>query len=454
MSEPTRTHPPDPNNMTRTSAPDAGATAGAGEIVTLPGYDELTEIGRGGMGMVYRAHDVDLAREVAVKVLLPQYAPDSPTARRFTDEARITGRLQHPGIPAIYRVGTLADGRPFLAMKLIAGRTLDDLLKKPADSDSASSRFPTPFEQFAQGSFEKLDAVLQRGRFLGIFEQVAQAIAYAHKEGVIHRDLKPSNVMVGAFGEVQVMDWGIARSGDRRPETGVVENGEPTATVEYSPQSNYRTPHSDLTQAGAILGTPAYMPPEQAIGAIDQIGKHSDVFGLGAILCVILTGKPPYAGADAESNRQLAARAKLDDAFSRLDACGAEPELVALAKRCLAAEPSHRPRDAGEVAEAVEKLRAEAERRAREAEMDRARAEVKTTEERKRRHVQRVLAITVLGLLAVAGFAGWWIDSVKSQRRADQQAQQLKNDAEEKDRETEAKNPPGSLRARRQSGAR
>ena len=256
---------------------------------------------------------------------------------------------------------------------------------------------------------------------------------------MIHRDLKPSNVMVGAFGEVQVMDWGIARSGERKPETGVVENGEPAATVEYSPSSNYRTPHSDLTQAGAILGTPAYMPPEQAIGAIDQIGKHSDVFGLGAILCVILTGKPPYAGADAESNRQLAARAKLDDAFSRLDTSGAEPELVALAKRCLAAEPANRPRDAGEVAEAVEKLRAEAERRAREAEMDRARAEVKTAEERKRRHVQRVLAITVLGLLAVGGGAVWWIDRVRSQRRADQQAQQMKNEAEEKDREAERK---------------
>ena len=242
------------------------------------------------------------------------------------------------------------------------------------------------------------------------------------QEGVIHRDLKPANVMVGAFGEVQVMDWGLARSGDRKQETSDGGSGEPTATIAYLPNVDARTPQSDLTQAGAILGTPAYMPPEQAIGAIDQIGKPSDVFGLGAILCVILTGKPPYAAADAESNRQLAARAKLDDAFARLDACSAEPELIALAKRCLAPEPKDRPRDAGEVAEAVASLRADSERRARQAEMDRARAEVKTAEERKRRRVQRALALSVLGLLAVAGGAAWWIDSVRSQRRSDQES--------------------------------
>jgi eukaryotic-like serine/threonine-protein kinase len=430
MSEPTRTQPPEPNRLTVTGGPGATERNGFAGIESPPGYELHGEIGSGGMGVVYRARDLELTRDVAVKILQPQFAPDSPTARRFVDEARITGRLQHPGIPAIYRVGSFPDGRPFLAMKLIAGRTLEDLLKNRtvvvARSDS-----PAGLENAADGMFDRLAAFLESGRFLAIFEHVAQAVAYAHEQGVIHRDLKPANIMVGAFGEVQVMDWGIAKSGERQG-TGVSEAGAPLATVEYSPPGDYRTPRSDLTQAGAVLGTPAYMPPEQAIGAVDQIGRHSDVFGLGAILCVILTGKPPYAGADAESNRQLAARAKLDDALARLNASGAEPELIALAKRCLAPEPGDRPANAREVAEAVEGLRADAERRARQAEMNRARAEVKSSEERKRRRVQYALAFSVLGLFAIAGFGAWWIDSVRSQRRAEE----LQRDTERQTRLT------------------
>src|SRR5262245_31279267 len=124
-----------------------------------------------------------------------------------------------------------------------------------------------------------------------------------------------------------------------------------------------------------MLGTPAYMPREQAIGAIDQIDQRSDVFGLGAILCTILTGSPPYVGANAEAVRQMAVLAKLDDAHTRLDGCGAEPELVALAKRCLATERDDRPADAEEVAQAVAELRAAADERARQAELDRVKAE-------------------------------------------------------------------------------
>src|SRR5262249_53194055 len=134
-----------------------------------------------------RAIDASFGREVAVKVLQERFAPDSGTARRFADEARITGQLQHPNIPAVHDLGTLADGRPFLAMKLIKGDTLDALLK------------------------QRSDASADRGRVVAAFEQVCQAVAYAHAHGVIHRDLKPANVMVGSFGEVQVMDWGLAK---------------------------------------------------------------------------------------------------------------------------------------------------------------------------------------------------------------------------------------------------
>ena len=150
------------------------------------------------------------------------------------------------------------------------------------------------------------------------------------------------------------------------------------------------------------------MAPEQAIGAVDRIDERSDVFGLGGILCAILTGQPPYVGDTAESTRQLAARAKLDDARARLAACGAEPELVALCERCLAPEPADRPRHAGEVADAVRRLRADAEDRARQAEMSQARAEVRAAEEHKRRRAQLAFSgMVLLVLLAGGGLAGW-----------------------------------------------
>src|SRR5262249_21307665 len=160
------------------------------------------------------------------------------------------------------------------------------------------------------------------------------------------------------------------------------------------------------TGIGTVVGTPAFMPPEQATGAVDQVDERSDVFGLGAVLCAILTGQPPYVGADSESTRRLAARARLEDAFARLDGCGAEPAVVALCKRCLSPEKADRPADAGAVAAAVAGLRAEADERARRAEVDRAAAEARAQEEantrrvaeekareqRKRRRVQQALA--------------------------------------------------------------
>src|SRR5262245_53082893 len=162
-----------------------------------PGYELLEEVGAGGMGVVYRAREIAFDRDVAVKFLQDRYPPDSPAARRFLNEARITGQLQHPAIPPVHHIGTLPDGRPFLAMKLIRGETLAELLATtPANNASGSVRF------------------------VQVFAQVCLAVAYAHSRGVVHRDLKPANVMVGAFGEVQVMDWGLAKelAPSRRPE--------------------------------------------------------------------------------------------------------------------------------------------------------------------------------------------------------------------------------------------
>src|SRR5262249_37502799 len=140
-------------------------------FVAPPGYEILCELGEGGMGVVYRARHCALDRPVALKYLQPRLASHTASVARFTYEARITARLQHPGIPPVHEVGTLPDGRPFLAMKLIQGRTLADLLREQGPS-------PT--------------------RWLGVFEAICQAVGYAHSQGVIHRDLKPGNVMVGA----------------------------------------------------------------------------------------------------------------------------------------------------------------------------------------------------------------------------------------------------------------
>jgi WD40 repeat protein len=344
-----------------------------------PGYELLDEIGHGGMGVVYRARDVALDRDVAVKLLSERYPAGSPAAQRFTSEARITGQLQHPGIPAVHQVGALADGRPFLAMKLIKGSTLEVILKQRSDPS------------------------VERGRLLAIYEAVCQAVGYAHAHRVIHRDLKPANVMVGAFGEVQVMDWGLAKVlGEETPAAVDALAAEQTqAWTQVSP-----TPESGShTQAGSLIGTPAFIPPEQAMGEIDKVNERSDVFGLGALLAMILTGKPPYVGETFDSVRVQAGRGKLDDCFARLDGCGAEPELAALCKKCLAFEPAERPADAGAVAAAVAGLRAAADERARQAELERVQAEGRAAEQRRRRKIL-LTASGIIALVFLAGFAG------------------------------------------------
>jgi tetratricopeptide (TPR) repeat protein len=235
---------------------------------------------------------------------------------------------------------------------------------------------------------------------VAVYEQVSQAIAFAHAHNEIHRDLKPANEMVGSFGEVQVMDWGLAKVLGARPAAA----DDPGATRAETEIRSLRDSDGAFTQAGAILGTPAFMAPEQAIGATDQVDARSDVFGLGGILCVILTGRAPFAGDTAERVRQAAARGMVTEAFARLDACGAAPELVALCKRCLAAAKEDRPAGAGEVARTVADLRTAAEERARRAEVERAEAAARAVERRKRRQLAGAAAV-VLAAAVVGGLA-------------------------------------------------
>ncbi len=333
------------------------------------------------MGIVYSARDESLGRDVAVKVLHERYLADALVAQRFLDEARITAQLQHPGIPPVFEVGRLADGRPYLAMKLIKGRTLEELLA------------------------ERSDLASDRGRFLAVFEQLCQAVGYAHSKYVLHRDLKPANIMVGAFGEVQVMDWGLAKL---LPADGPAVR-QPALDTEPGDGTVIHTAreHDCDTLAGSMLGTPAFLAPEQAGGEVERIDERTDVFGLGAILCVILTGEPPYIGNSAEEVRLMAIRGTLAGAWARLEQCGADPRLVELCRRCLTAQRETRPRDAGAVAATVAGFLADVEERARQAELARATAEARAVEQRKRRRVQLVLAATVL-LALVGGIVATW----------------------------------------------
>jgi serine/threonine-protein kinase len=243
------------------------------QALDLRNYELLDRIGRGGMGEVYRGKDPALGRDLAVKVLQPELRGDDDAQRRFEQEARVTGALQHPNIVPVHNLGRLPDGRMYFTMKLVRGRTLTQLLAE----EKGSGRLP---------------------ELLGVFEKVCQAVAFAHSRGVIHRDLKPSNVMVGAFGEVQVMDWGLAKVLPRDGEAakGGVEFGSGDTVRRVGTTGST----ADDRRTGTV-GTPAYMPPEQARGAGDEVDERADVFGLGAILCEVLTGRPPYTGATVEA---------------------------------------------------------------------------------------------------------------------------------------------------------
>jgi tetratricopeptide (TPR) repeat protein len=346
-------------------------------------YRLTRKLGEGGMGEVWAADQIQpVHRPVAIKFLSDMYDPHSATSRRFLAEARIMASLQHPGIPPVHHVDVLPDGRPYLVMKLIAGQTLETLLRDQGPS-------PT--------------------QWIGVFEAICQALGYAHANGVIHRDLKPSNVMVGAFGEVQVMDWGIAKL----LNAGLNETA-PTE-VEAVPAGRGSVPADatrPLTRTGSMMGTPAYMAPEQAAGKWDAVDRRSDVFGLGAILHALLTGSAPDT--KALRSGQLGSPSH-GATFARLDATGASPELVALCKRCLASEPEDRPADGAAVAAAVAELRRAAEERARQAEVDRAKAEVHAAEQRKRRRLT-LLGSAVLMIVLLAGIAGTAIGLVRAER--------------------------------------
>jgi serine/threonine protein kinase/WD40 repeat protein len=385
-------------------------------------YQLQGEIARGGMGAILKGRDKDLGRDLAVKVLLESHRDKPEVIQRFVEEAQIGGQLQHPGIAPVYELGQFEDQRPYFTMKLVKGKTLAALLAERNSLDD------------------------DRSKLIGIFEQVCQTMAYAHSRGVIHRDLKPSNIMVGAFGEVQVMDWGLAKvlkSGGVADETRPANLAKNQSIIETLRSGGSDTPFAagSQTQMGSVMGTPAYMPPEQALGEIDRLDERCDVFGLGAILCEILTGHPPYTADDPVELYRMATRGKLDDCFQRLDECGGDNELADIARHCVSPDPQDRPLNAGVLANTITSHLEAVESRLREAEIERATQTARAAEERKRRKVSLAFSSAILILIAVLGGGGVWFfqqQALAAERMAMQEKEQAKveREAREKVRES------------------
>ncbi|MCA9107045.1 MAG: tetratricopeptide repeat protein [Planctomycetales bacterium] len=363
-------------------------------------YELLAQLGQGGMGTVWRVLDQQFDRPLALKLVRSDLLDDEEAKSRFEREATITGRLQHPAIPPLVDRGALADGTPYFSMKLVEGATLAKLLE-----DRAEPTRDLP-------------------HFLGVFEQICQGVGFAHSRGFIHRDLKPANIMVGAFGEVQVMDWGMAKGVDEE-ESGIGRSSSVDSLSQWDPEALTvrlgEVPEGDteeetnrfgegttLTRGGQVLGTLAYMPPEQARGDTRNLGRQADVFALGGILCKILTGQPPYVATSAQDLIRMVFAADLTAALDRLEHCQADHRLVDLCRDCLQADPARRPANASEVAQAVRDFETAVQRELESEKTERAAAVARSLEARKRQRVTLVAAALIIALILVLGGGAWW----------------------------------------------
>ena len=256
------------------SGPEVPGDALDGEGVELPDrYEDLGPLGSGGMGEVRRVRDHKLGRTLAMKCLFPHTNLRPELRERFLTEARLTAQLQHPGIVPVHDMGTLRDGRIWFTMQEVVGRTLGDVIREV----HALSRI----------RWEVTPSGWSLRRLVDALRRVCEAVSYAHMRGIIHRDLKPTNVMVGAHGEILVMDWGIARV-----------LGAPQAGSSWSTRQQDSVELDEA--AGGVTGTPAFMSPEQALGRNAEVDERSDVYSLGALLYTVLAGHPPYEGETSE----------------------------------------------------------------------------------------------------------------------------------------------------------
>jgi WD40 repeat protein/tRNA A-37 threonylcarbamoyl transferase component Bud32 len=376
----------------RDADPFATMAFGAGKPVEGGRFRVLRPHARGGVGEVFVASDAEIPREVALKQIQERHADHAEARARFVQEAEITGALEHPGIVPVYGLGTYADGRPFYAMRFINGDSLQQAIRRFYDA-------PSPGGGSRTVEFRNL---LKR------FIDVCYAVDYAHSRGVLHRDLKPGNIMLGKYGETLVVDWGLAKAVGK-PETPHSTIGaERTVQLSGTTAGGSGTP----TEYGSAVGTPAYMSPEQAAGRLDDLGTASDIYGLGATLYQILSGKAPYEGTLDEVLRKVQrgefSRPRLVN--SRLPSA-----LEAICLKAMALRPADRYTDARELADDVERWLADETVTAYREPVPARLARLL------RKH--RALAATLLAAIAVAATASGFgsVLLYREQKRTEQQ---------------------------------
>ncbi|MEE2755114.1 MAG: bifunctional serine/threonine-protein kinase/formylglycine-generating enzyme family protein [Myxococcota bacterium] len=293
-----------------------------------PGFDRYDlgdELARGGMGRIVETVDTTLERSVAMKLLLGGKGQRLGWQLRFAQEAQITGQLQHPNIIPVYDLGERADGQLYFTMKRVDGQTLRDVFKGLRADD------PDMLAEYT------------RTHLLQVFQKICMAVAYAHSRSVVHRDLKPSNIMIGGYGEVLVMDWGLAKILKKEASGGqkVKSHREELGRL--------------ATRQGEAIGTPGYMPPELALGQLHLVDDRSDVFSLGAILYEMLTLKRPYAGRDAQTILQKMLRSPVKPARLRAPDRNIPIDLDEACSRCLERDVSKRYESVLELHHAVQR---------------------------------------------------------------------------------------------------
>ncbi|MCC9599370.1 serine/threonine protein kinase [Stieleria sp. JC731] len=301
----------------------------------LTRFETTDELGRGGWGIVQRARDQVLEREVAIKRIIGE-STNEDLREQFLHEARITGRLQHPGVVPVHELGQENSGEFFYVMKLLEGETLRAQIRhahQQWNAQAKQNRLP-------------IDAVITP--LLERFVDICNTVAYAHQQGILHRDLKPANVMIGEFGETIVLDWGLAKTIDEEPE----DCGETLRHGFGMPtESNDNVSKRRSERNGVVIGTPAYMSPEQAQGRTGQLDHRSDIFSLGVILYEILSGQHPHAGLKTDEVLQRACAAE----YESLKQCRPElsPSLIAIVEKAMSLLPRDRYGSALDLSEDV-----------------------------------------------------------------------------------------------------